>query len=157
MNPIANTRFALEGRTVNLLGRQFETTSARACLLNVLIVDDDGDSLEVLAELVKMLGHIPATAKSAEEALAYIEQAPPSICIADISLPDIDGCELIRRIRAGTVGGSMTLVALTGHSDAGTRAAAKRAGVDQFCLKPIDIEQLKGLLDGEAMRHLNHT
>lgn len=120
--------------------------------MRVLIVDDDDDSREVLAELVRMLGHHPITAETADEALSSVEVHRPNLGILDISLSEMDGCELIRRIRTQLAGSRMRFVALTGHSDPATRAAAQRAGFDEFCLKPIDIESLKSLIDQENER-----
>lgn len=126
-------------------------------LLRVLIVDDDADSREVLAELVALLGHQPITAGTGKEALSCVEIQQPSLGILDISLADIDGCELIRCIRAQPLGGQMRFVALTGHSDPVTRAAVKHAGFHAFCLKPIDLQNLKLLLEQERDRLRNQV
>jgi CheY-like chemotaxis protein len=126
--------------------------AASESLIRVLIVDDDADSREVLAELVTLLGHQAITAGTAKEALACIEIQQPTLGILDISLADTDGCELIRCIRAQPFGGRMRFVALTGHSDPGTRAAVKLAGFHEFCLKPIDLQTLKMLLEQEGDR-----
>ncbi|HKY38055.1 MAG TPA: response regulator [Polyangiaceae bacterium] len=115
----------------------------------VLIVEDDDDSREMLGELVTAFGHRAVSAASAEEALEQARDNMPDLALIDIGLPEVDGCELARRLRlamAETPGLHPRLVALTGYSDGDTRETAGAAGFDAFMVKPIMPEALEALL-----------
>ncbi|HEY5956395.1 MAG TPA: response regulator [Polyangiaceae bacterium] len=115
--------------------------------LRVIIVDDDDDSRDMLAELVRLYGHIPIAANCAAEAMELITPNVPDLGFIDISLADVDGCELIRRIRSRVEGAKIRLVALTGHSDDVTRQQAKLAGCDDYWVKPISLPNLTALFE----------
>jgi CheY-like chemotaxis protein len=115
----------------------------------VLIVEDDADSREMLGELVTAFGHRVVPAASAVEALAQARAHQPDLALIDLGLPDVDGFELARRLRAAmaeTPGLRPRLVALTGYSDGTTRAGAGAAGFDDFLVKPIQPDVLEALL-----------
>ena len=115
----------------------------------VLIVEDDDDSREMLGELVSAFGHRAVPAANAEEALARARDQRPDVALIDIGLPEIDGCELARLLRAvmkETPGLNTRLVALTGYSDGTTRQTAGDAGFDAYVVKPIMPEALEALL-----------
>jgi two-component system, sensor histidine kinase len=115
----------------------------------VLIVEDDDDSREMLGELVTSFGHRPLAAANAEEALACVVAQRPDLALIDIGLPDVDGCELARRLRLvirDTPGLNTRLVALTGYSDGAMREIAGAAGFDAYVVKPIMPEALEAIL-----------
>jgi CheY-like chemotaxis protein len=115
----------------------------------VLIVEDDDDSREMLGELVAAFGHRAVPASNAEEALARARDQKPDVALIDIGLPDVDGCELARLLRAvmtETPGLQTRLVALTGYSDGTTRQTAGDAGFDAYVVKPIMPDALEALL-----------
>lgn len=116
--------------------------SASKC---VLIVEDDDDSREMLGEWVSALGHRQVGAANAEEALRHALASRPDLALIDLGLPDIDGYEVARRLRAAA-GPSIRLVALTGYSDGVSRQTANQAGFDDFVVKPVMPEVLEGLL-----------
>ena len=115
----------------------------------MLIVEDDDDSREMLGELVAAVGHRVVTASSAAEALVCAREQRPDLALIDIGLPEVDGCELARLLRAvmaETPGLNTRLVALTGYSDGHTRDTAGAAGFDAYVVKPIQPEALEALL-----------
>lgn len=112
----------------------------------VLIVEDDEDSRDMLSELVSLLGHRAVRAANAAEALWQVGEAEPALALIDIGLPEIDGCEVARQLRASKAGGAIRLVALTGYSDGATRETAAAAGFDDFVVKPLMPETLEALL-----------
>jgi len=113
--------------------------------LCVLIVEDDEDSREVLCEWVSAFGHRHLRAANAEEALNHVLHSHPELALIDLGLPDVDGYEVARRVRA-EVGESLRLIALTGYSDGVSRQEAFAAGFDDFVVKPVLPEVLKSLL-----------
>lgn len=122
-----------------------ETAPSDRPAFRVLIVEDDEDSREMLSELVSLLGHSPVRAANAGEALARVREAEPEVALIDIGLPEVDGCEVARRVRASGAA-SVRLVALTGYSDGATREIAAAAGFDDFVVKPLLPETLEDLL-----------
>ncbi len=117
--------------------------------LGVLIVEDDDDSREMLAELVTMLGCRALRASNAVEALEHADQSAPHLALIDIGLPEVDGYEVARRLRAHQRGKKMRLVALTGYSDVAVREEASAAGFDDFVVKPVLPEALETLLKSQ--------
>ena len=116
--------------------------------MRVLVVEDDDDSREMLMELIASLGCTSVGACNADEASERGRDGAWDLALIDLGLPDVDGCEVARRLRASEVGGRRKLVALTGFSDNATRAAAREAGFDDFLVKPVFPEKLAQLLDG---------
>lgn len=114
-------------------------------VFRVLIVEDDEDSREMLSELVSLLGHKPVRAANAGEALQSVHEREPEVALIDIGLPEVDGCEVARRVRASGAS-NVRLVALTGYSDGATRETAAAAGFDDFVVKPLLPETLEDLL-----------
>ena len=74
----------------------------------------------------------------------------PHACILDIGLPDMDGRELARRIRAGLKERTPLLIALTGYGSDADRQAALDAGFDHYLVKPASMQQLEALLADQA-------
>lgn len=113
----------------------------------VLIVEDDDDSRDLLGELIAAFGHRPMAARNGDDALRQVNVDRPDVVFIDIGLPDIDGLEVARRMRAAVGSAPIRLVALTGYSDRETRASATAAGFDDYMIKPVAPEALAALLD----------
>lgn len=114
--------------------------------IDVLIVEDDDDSRDMLSELTALHGHRPVGAATAQAAIKSAEQCLPNLAFIDIGLADADGFEVARRLRAVPGGERVRLVALTGYSDTASRARAESAGFDEFVVKPLMPEKLRQLL-----------
>src|SRR5205814_4079541 len=86
--------------------------------VRVLIVEDDADNREALRMLLEQEHASVSAVGSAREALAALATYPPNILVSDIGLPEIDGYELIRRVRelAPDAGGRIPAIALTAHA-----------------------------------------
>jgi signal transduction histidine kinase/CheY-like chemotaxis protein len=112
--------------------------------LRVLVVDDDPDSREVVREVLEQAGAEVATAASTREALDAFRAAPPDILLSDLGMPEQDGYDLIRRVRAldPTRGGRVPAAALTAYTQAEDRHAALTAGYQSYLAKPIDPAEL---------------
>lgn len=107
--------------------------------VEVLVVDDDGDSLELVREALMQAGAAVRTARSAREALDALRQRAPAVLLSDIAMPDEDGYALIRKVRAlpPDCGGKVRAAALTAFAFPEDREQALRAGFDEFLAKPI--------------------
>jgi PAS domain S-box-containing protein len=114
----------------------------------ILIVDDNLDAAASLTEVLRAFGHVVASAASSHEALAMAQQDWPQIFVLDIGLPDIDGYELVRRLRALQAGRPALYLALTGYGQAHDRVLSRSAGFDHHFVKPVDLRALVAVIDG---------
>jgi signal transduction histidine kinase/ActR/RegA family two-component response regulator len=112
--------------------------------IRVLIVDDDDDARELLAELLGDAGALVIRAASAAEAFELVQAEPPQVLISDIGMPFEDGYSLLRRIRALPLerGGDVPAIALTAYARAEDVRAAEHAGFQLHIVKPVRPEQL---------------
>jgi PAS domain S-box-containing protein len=113
----------------------------------VLVVDDNIDAAQSLADVLGALGHTVSTADSPGAALAIAAADWPEVFILDIGLPDIDGYELVRRLRALQGARPARYVALTGYGQAHDKVLARSAGFDHHFVKPVKLESLSAVLD----------
>jgi PAS domain S-box-containing protein len=112
----------------------------------ILIVDDNGDAAESLAELLALLGHETSTAHDGVAALDMAERLRPSVVLLDIGLPGMSGHDVARAIRREPWGADMLLIALTGWGQTEDRTRSRRAGFDHHLVKPLDLSQLEELI-----------
>ena len=117
-----------------------DATPSRAA--RVLVVDDNPDAAETLADLLAMEGHQVEVANDGPRALEVLSRFHPHIAILDIGLPVMDGFELARRVRAALPEDPPTLIALTGYGQQQDRDRSSAAGFAAHFVKPIDPEVL---------------
>jgi PAS domain S-box-containing protein len=114
--------------------------SVRLDGVHVLLVEDDDDSRKLLGTMLKRYGARVTSTKSAAEALNAFAGELPDVMISDIGMPDQDGYELIRRVRAMPLekGGGTPAIALTGYASRKDRERALSSGYQQHMAKPIE-------------------
>jgi PAS domain S-box-containing protein len=107
--------------------------------VTVLVVEDDPDNREVLRRLLEQHRAAVFATGSADEALAMMPTVRPNILVSDIGLPEVDGYELIRRVRQidSASGGGVPAIALTAHASSDDRTQALRAGYQAHIAKPV--------------------
>jgi CheY-like chemotaxis protein len=112
--------------------------------LSILVVDDEPDTLQMIAELLKYCGARVATAPSAPDGFRALVKSRPELLISDIAMPSEDGYSLIRKIRAlgPTHGGDVLALALTARAKEEDRNLALEAGFQMYVSKPIEPEDL---------------
>src|SRR5262249_50417338 len=110
------------------------------------IADDNNDSADILAKLLELEGHEVHAVYSGTAAFAEIDSFLPQIAILDIGMPDLNGYELARLIRAKPYGKTMFLIALTGWGQADDQRRAAEAGFNRHLIKPPNFETLKTIL-----------
>ena len=115
----------------------------------VLVVDDNPDAAETLAELLKMVGHKVVVAHDGPSALALAKADPPDVVLCDIGLPGMDGYELARQLRAGGAR-AIRLVAVSGYAQPEDVARATEAGFEAHVAKPLDPEELARIIAGQG-------
>jgi CheY-like chemotaxis protein len=114
----------------------------------VLVVDDDVDSAEMLAELVGELGHEARTALDGPSAIRLAQQFLPHLVLLDISLQGMDGYEVARQLRSLPSLHGVILAAVTGWSGQRHEAMGREAGFDHYLVKPVQFAKLNLLLVG---------
>ncbi|MEP6591453.1 MAG: PAS domain S-box protein [Gemmatimonadota bacterium] len=112
----------------------------------VLVVDDNRDSADSLAMLLDLEGHETQIAYDGHDALARAEAFRPDLILLDIGLPDLDGYEVCRAIRAQSWGKQMVVIAQTGWGQAEDRRRSREEGFDSHLVKPIDHGALMRLM-----------
>jgi PAS domain S-box-containing protein len=115
--------------------------------LRVLVVDDNPDSTESLAALLKTLGHEVETAADGIEACEVGERFRPDVILLDLRMPRLDGYGAARRIRGAPWGAGVVLVAQTGWGRESDRRRAEEAGFDFHLTKPVNFDALRRILD----------
>lgn len=113
---------------------------------DVLIVEDNEDSRELLAAMLKRRGHRVAAAPDGLTGVEVALARQPEVVLVDIGLPGLDGYAVARRIRSA-LGGAVYLVALTGYGQPEDRQRALAAGFDVHLTKPVDLRVLQELLN----------
>jgi PAS domain S-box-containing protein len=108
----------------------------------ILAVDDNADALMSVAVILRMTGHVVETAAHGNEALEKARVQHPEVVVLDIGLPDIDGYEVARRLRAEHWAQEALFIALTGWGQAKDKRRAREAGFDIHMTKPVDADEL---------------
>lgn len=113
----------------------------------LLLVDDNADAVQAMAELCRMHGYACSVALSGPQSLACAMAEQPEVVIVDIGLPGLDGFAVATELRR-LFGRQITLIAMSGYSAADTQQRAEQAGFDDFLVKPIDMHDLLKQLQG---------
>ncbi len=113
----------------------------------ILIADDLRDNADSLALLLQAMGNDVAVAYGGEEAVRMVESFAPDVVFLDLGMPDVDGYEACRRIRAHAWGRDVVVIALTGWGEKNYRRRTNEAGFDHHIVKPLDAATLEGLLE----------
>jgi CheY-like chemotaxis protein len=117
----------------------------------VLAVDDDPEMRELLSLILGRYVKEVMVAGSVEEAMQVLDCTHPALIVSDICMPDKDGYDFIRRIRASADNKTTPAVALSAYAEDNNRDAALAAGFDMFLRKPLDIVHFVPVL--EALLH----
>ena len=116
----------------------------------VLVVDDNVDAAQTLADLLLMTGHEVRMVHDGLGAVAAAVAWSPDVVLLDIGLPGLNGFEVAKRIRLEAAHPAMTLVALTGYGQAADRQRSREAGFDHHLVKPADFDEVEKILAAVA-------
>ena len=114
--------------------------------MRVLVVDDNPEQLEFFATWLEISGHEVRVLSKPTLAISVALELLPEIVFLDIAMPELDGCEIARRMRQHKTLDNTLLVALTGYGRDQDREMALAAGFDVHLLKPVDLGDLQLLL-----------
>jgi PAS domain S-box-containing protein len=112
----------------------------------LVVADDNADGADSLAALLQILGHDVHVAYDGHAAFLAAEQYRPDILLLDLGMPQIDGYEVCRKVRAEPWGREIYVTALTGWGREQDKAKTAEAGFDAHLVKPIDLDKLKTVL-----------
>jgi CheY-like chemotaxis protein len=118
--------------------------------LKILVVDDNADAAAVLSMLLEVAGHHVLVEDGASQAMERARLESPDVCLLDIGLPDMDGNELAKRLRAQPGTARSVLIAVTGYGQEEDRKATLAAGFDHHLVKPVDVKKLASILSDVA-------
>ena len=125
--------------------------------VRVLVVEDDPYTLEMLRVILRNRGAEVITALSAADALKALERSRPDALISDIAMPDLDGYELIEKVRqrGPEGGGDIPAAALTAYARVEDRIHALTAGFQMYVQKPVEPDELVAVVANlTRLRHL---
>jgi signal transduction histidine kinase/CheY-like chemotaxis protein len=114
----------------------------------ILVVDDNTDAAQTLSAMLSMQGQEVRAAYGGLEGLRIAEEWRPDAAVVDIGMPELNGYEVCRRIRAQPWGERMLLIACTGWGQYEDRQRARAAGFDFHLVKPIEADAVSRLLAG---------
>ena len=116
--------------------------------LEILVVDDDEDSREMVKHVLERVGASVSTVDSAQAAVAFIRQHPLDLLISDIGMPDEDGFALMKRVRAlpENEGAKLPAIALTAYARKEDAQQAIHVGYQRHLRKPVNVEALVGVI-----------
>jgi CheY-like chemotaxis protein len=112
----------------------------------IMLVDDNELTLMTLKDYLSSLGARVTLCRSGVEALEAIKETPPDILLVDIQLPDLDGLEIIRRLRSEVKTIRLPIIALTALAMAGDRERCLAAGANEYIAKPFSLQHLAAIL-----------
>ncbi len=110
--------------------------------LRVLVVDDNLDAAETLAEWLQTIGHVSRVAGDGPTALEAANEFEPDVALLDIGLPVMNGYEVARRLRERPGGSRVQLIALTGYGQESDYDRSRQAGFSEHLVKPVDLDAI---------------
>ena len=120
---------------------------------SILIIDDDPDTIEFLRIVFTVRGRELTGAHTGTEGLRLARERRFDLILVDVMMPDIDGYEVCRRLRADPLTATIPIVILTARSSLVDQTLGLEAGADQFLIKPVGISILTGLADTLIAEH----
>jgi two-component system, cell cycle response regulator DivK len=116
-------------------------------MAKILIVEDNEMNRDMLSRRLTKRGYDVDTAATGAEGMYHARASKPDLILMDMSLPDVDGWECTRRLKADETTKGIPIVALTSHAMAGDREEALAAGCDEYDTKPVDLPRLLGIME----------
>ena len=108
--------------------------------VRVLLVDDEQEFVETMADRLQLREVQATTAYNGEEALAVVEEEEPDVIVLDLRMPGIDGLEVLRRVKRAYP--KIEVIILTGHGTQQDEEAARTIGAFDYVTKPADLDEL---------------
>jgi DNA-binding NarL/FixJ family response regulator len=127
-------------------------SAVSSSMKKILIVDDDITLRAALGRYLQNRGYFVSDAKSGSEALDLIEQDPPDIVVSDVMMPEMDGLEFCRRLRAMRSGQLVPFIFLSSRSELDDRVQGHQMGADDYLVKPFEPKELVAKIEAQLER-----
>lgn len=121
-------------------------------MANILLVEDNDLNRDMLSRRLARRGYAVDCALDGVEGIARARQTMPDLVLMDMSLPEIDGWEATRRLKADQRTSAIPVIALTAHAMPEDRDRALDAGCDDYDTKPVEIQRLVGKIEALLVR-----
>src|SRR5471030_98603 len=118
--------------------------------LRLLIIDDESNHAEVVAESLERVGYQCVVATSGSAGAKMIEQEEPDVILTDLKMDGVDGLAILRKARQELP--DTEVVVITGHGDVQTAVEAMKAGATNYLQKPVNLAELRAMVDKAAER-----
>lgn len=119
-----------------------------------LVIEDNEDNMVLITRLLEKAGYRTLRATTGMQGLEVALQQRPDFIILDIQLPDMDGIEVLHKIRSSEIGHTIPVIAITSYAMVGDRERLLAAGCDEYIEKPIDplrvISEIRRVIEGSA-------
>jgi two-component system cell cycle response regulator DivK len=112
----------------------------------ILIVEDNPKNLKLIRDILQFKGFATLEAETGEAGIALVREHLPALILMDIQLPEVDGCEAMRTLKADNRTQHIPIIALTALAMSGDRESLLAAGFDGYISKPIDVRQFPGVV-----------
>ena len=120
----------------------------------VLVIEDNKDNMELITFILENNGYKTIKAETGQQGLDIAREARPEFIILDIQLPDIDGLEVVQKLRSSEIDGTIPIIAMTSFAMVGDREKMMAAGCNGYIEKPISPEkvmnQIRDIIGGES-------
>ncbi|TVU55546.1 MAG: DNA-binding response regulator [Arthrospira sp. PLM2.Bin9] len=110
--------------------------------LTLLVVDDDLGTRLSISDYLEMSGYFVISATNGQEALELVEKHQPHLIVTDIAMPEMDGFELVKRVRSQPIFRLLPVIFLTAHTSTEERIRGYQLGCDNYLPKPFELEEL---------------
>lgn len=121
-------------------------------LKEVLVVEDDPESLEILARFLELEGFRVRRAENGADALKQILTSVPDLILSDVKMPKCDGYKLVRQIRSNPRTELLPIILITALDEKPDRIEGFRTGADAYITKPVDLDELKAVVENILAR-----
>ncbi len=108
----------------------------------ILLVDDEPDNCAVMTDVLEFYGMKIKVGRNGEEGLEILQDFVPTLILLDLSMPKMDGWEMIKHLKSDAQFQSLPVVALTAHAQREDKQRALAAGFDGYLTKPINVATL---------------
>jgi len=108
----------------------------------ILLIEDNQQHRDALSRRLQRQGYTVVMAVDGKEGITMAQSSLPNVILMDLNLPEVDGWEATRRLKAAPETQAIPVIALTAHAIAGDRERALEAGCDDYHAKPVDFPQL---------------
>lgn len=116
-------------------------------MARILLVEDNEMNRDMLSRRLARKGHEVSIAVDGREGIAKAQAERPELILMDISLPELDGWDATRLLRANAATAAIPVIALTAHAMESDRVRSLEAGCDDYDTKPVELQRLLGKID----------